>query len=519
MAGETVQYKRTVKGSVGAGMGALFNGSGRQFFILQHKDSSRYHQAGESQKIIIDQIELGRAKECQIRYDDETWPIVSRRHAAIEKDATGWKIVPLSQTNSTLVNGKVVNTAWYLQNGDEIQLSIGGPRLGFIVPAGNQSLVSSIKLTERLNLFREQALRPYKTAIGVLCSVLVLACCVGGYFIWDAYNKLDLQRTAFDDFKEQAEEQRIQDSLDREESKRQMEEMKAREAKLIDDARKVPGGEYFKSLISAAKKDVYTVWTTITLKVGDDVESHTSLGTGFLLSDGRFVTARHCVQLWLYGDKRSVVAYALADYFEDVTVSTIVTAISSSDKFTVSSNDFRCDSSADIIDYPFLYELNDGKKIQLKGYSASPIRTPKGETIGKLSMYGADWAYTYHPSGKKGSLVADSVSSRMMKAGQAVHVLGFPAGLGYNDGDKYVEPIYNQMYVSRDGLNDSNCIMVSEGVAHGNSGGPVFSYVNGQLRVVAIVSRKEAATQLVDMFGVQQQQQQYDQLVPMSNLK
>ena len=106
-----------------------------------------------------------------------------------------------------------------------------------------------------------------------------------------------------------------------------------------------------------------------------------------------------------------------------------------------------------------------------------------------------------------------------MKAGQAVHVLGFPAGLGFNDGDNFVEPIYNQMYVSRDGLNDSNCIMVSEGVAHGNSGGPVFSYVNGQLKVVAIVSRKEAATQLVDMFGVQQQQQQYDQLVPMSNLK
>lgn len=519
MAGETVQYKRTVKGSVGAGMGALFNGSGRQFFILQHKDSSRYHQAGESQKIIIDQIELGRAKECQIRYDDETWPIVSRRHAAIEKDATGWKIVPLSQTNSTLVNGKVVNTAWYLQNGDEIQLSIGGPRLGFIVPAGNQSLVSSIKLTERLNLFREQALRPYKTAIGVLCSVLVLACCVGGYFIWDANNKLDAQRIAFNAYKEQAEKQAKQDSIDREQLKQQLEEMKAREAKLIDAASKVAGGEYFKSLISAAKKDVYTVWTTITLKCGNETESHTSLGTGFLLSDGRFVTARHCVHPWLYGDKRSVVAFALADALSDVTVSATVTAVSSSDKFTLSSNDFKYDSSADIVDFPFLYEFPNGTTIQLKGYSASPITTPQGETIGASSMYGSDWAYTYHPSGKKGTLVADSDLSRTMKAGQAVHVLGFPAGLGFNDGDNFVEPIYNQMYVSRDGLNDSNCIMVSEGVAHGNSGGPVFSYVNGQLKVVAIVSRKEAATQLVDMFGVQQQQQQYDQLVPMSNLK
>lgn len=516
MAGETVQYKRTVKGSVGAGMGALFNGSGRQFFILQHKDSSRYHQAGESQKIIIDQIELGRAKECQIRYDDETWPIVSRRHAAIEKDATGWKIVPLSQTNSTLVNGKVVNTAWYLQNGDEIQLSIGGPRLGFIVPAGNQSLVSSIKLTERLNLFREQALRPYKTAIGVLCSVLVLACCVGGYFIWDAYNKLDLQRTAFDDFKEQAEEQRIQDSVYREESKRQMEEMKAREAKLIDDARKVTGGEYFKSLISAAKKDVFAVVTEVKIQLGDETYSMTSLGTGFLLSDGRFVTARHCVQPWMYDTGAGMRAYALSKMFEDVKITSTVTAYSTSEKFTFSSNDFVCDTSYDIT-FPFSLDIA-GRTIQLEGHSASPLRNSEGQQLGSDKMYGSDWAYTTKTS-RRGSLSYDSSLSRNMKAGQGVHVLGFPAGLGFGDGNTMVEPIYNQMYVSRDGLNDSRCIMVSEGAAHGNSGGPVFAYVNGQLSVVGIVSRKEIATQIVGTFGVQQQQQQYDQLVPMSNLK
>ena len=49
-------YKRTVAGSVGAGVGAIFNGSGRTYYILEHKTSSKYHSAGESQKIIIDQI-------------------------------------------------------------------------------------------------------------------------------------------------------------------------------------------------------------------------------------------------------------------------------------------------------------------------------------------------------------------------------------------------------------------------------------------------------------------------------
>ena len=84
MDNKTVQYKRTLKGSVGAGVSALFNGNGRRYFILVHKDASKYHKAGESQKIIIDQVELGRDANCQVRFDD-SFSTVSRHHAAIVK--------------------------------------------------------------------------------------------------------------------------------------------------------------------------------------------------------------------------------------------------------------------------------------------------------------------------------------------------------------------------------------------------------------------------------------------------
>lgn len=177
-----VQYKRTLRGSVGAGVNALFNGNGRRYYILEHKDASKYHKAGESQKIIIDQVELGRDSNCQVRFD-ETYQTVSRRHAAIIRDGERWKLVQLSKTNTTFLNGRPVENEWYLENGDEIQLSNGGPRLGFIVPAGKQSLVSSIKMTERLELFRKQALRPYKTAIISLACILILA--VAGLFTWN----------------------------------------------------------------------------------------------------------------------------------------------------------------------------------------------------------------------------------------------------------------------------------------------------------------------------------------------
>ena len=181
-------YKRTVRGSVGAGVGAIFNGSGRTYYILEHKTSSKYHSAGESQKIIIDQIEIGRDASCQVRYD-ESFDTVSRKHAAIVRDGNNWRLIHLSTSNPTLVNGRPIQGSYYLQSGDEIQLSVNGPRLGFIQPQGKQGLTSSIKLTERMNLFRQQALRPYRRAIWALSALLILA--ILGFGAWNYKLSLD----------------------------------------------------------------------------------------------------------------------------------------------------------------------------------------------------------------------------------------------------------------------------------------------------------------------------------------
>ena len=181
-------YKRTIAGSVGAGVGAIFNPSGRTYYILEHKTASKYHNAGESQKIIIDQIELGRDSSCQVRFD-ESFETVSRKHAAIVRDGENWQLVHLSTSNPTLVNGQPIQGSYYLQSGDEIQLSVGGPRLGFIVPQGKQGLTSSIRLTERMNLFRQQALRPYRRAIWILSALLILA--ILGFGAWNYKLSLD----------------------------------------------------------------------------------------------------------------------------------------------------------------------------------------------------------------------------------------------------------------------------------------------------------------------------------------
>ena len=177
-------YKKTIKGTLGAGMSSLF-GDTSNYYILEHKVTSKYHKTGEAQEIIVDYAEIGRDWDCAIRFD-ETFNTVSRKHAAIVKKDDNWKLVQLSETNSTFLNGHKVENEWYLQNGDEIQLSINGPKLGFIIPDAN-SKKGTMNLTHRMSLFGKQALRPYRNAVIIIGVILLLV--IGGGVGYGIYVK------------------------------------------------------------------------------------------------------------------------------------------------------------------------------------------------------------------------------------------------------------------------------------------------------------------------------------------
>ena len=472
---KTVQYKRTLRGSVAAGVGALVNGDGRRYYILEHKDASKYHKAGESQKIIIDQIELGRDSSCQVRYDD-SFPTVSRRHAAIVKDGDRWKLIQLSQTNTTFLNGQPVSTEWYLQNGDEIQLSVGGPRIGFIVPTGKQSLVSSIKITERLELFRKQALRPYKTALTVLCIVLVLLSCGGGYKLYDLHNKnlvLEEQQMAI-----KADNDSLRKSIEIKgseiaQSKQQIDVLKKQLKGLKSRINSKPKAVV--SPTSDLSKDVFFIGLlgySITTgpnetsvvevggKIGDDKVGFIS-GTGFLLNDGTFITARHVVEPWYFGDETLFLRLNLLAS-NGCKVNGLFYAVSSDGtRFEFSTEQFKCNRSHD----------------KMGGMEELKIRI-------------ASTDYTDYASanlGKKGSLVYDSELSKNLKVGDKLFIWGFPLGLG-SDGLS-VQASRSTAEVARDGLADQGYILTtSTGFEHGNSGGPVFVNRDGKDIVIGIVS-------------------------------
>ena len=470
---KTVQYKRTLRGSVGAGVNALFNGNGRRFYVLEHRDASKYHKAGESQKIIVDQIELGRGENCQVRFD-ETFETVSRRHAAIVREGDRWKLVQLSTTNTTFLNGRAIESQWYLENGDEIQLAVGGSRLGFVIPAGKQSLVSSIKMTERLELFRKQALAPYKKAIVALCVLLVLA--VGGLTAWNVMMQKDFNQQiaqAKDRLMAISGKNAELDSLLQESQREQ-----ARMDSLLKVYKNRPAvtkvvypNDDLASMLSKVEDDIFFVRATkVVVTDGEEtieIPNYSWISTGFLTTDGKFITAKHCVEGWKFkggipSDEDAIAMCAFAMNTKGCKIVAYLEAKSKSKTMTFKSTDFIMNATTE-----HEYKITDEIVWHLEGSMRN------------------DWAYVN--TGQKGSIVVDEQLSTKLPVGADLHILGFPHGWGAIDTHNF-SSLYNSCKTAKEGLENGIIRISDRSFEGGNSGGPVFYNDHGKLKAVGIVS-------------------------------
>lgn len=515
MAGRTTKtYKNTFSGSVGAGMGSLFSPNGRKYYILEHKVSSKYHKAGESQEIIVDNIELGRDPRCQVRFD-EKFQTVSRHHAGIVKDGDMWKLVQISKKNSTFLNGRPIKTEWYLQSGDEIQLAVNGPKLGFIIPTGKKSTIASIGLTRRLSLFRQQALRPYKYAIASLSCVLILA--VSGLGTWNYFLKEDLakqsvliaqQIDALSEQKNLTEANKAKaDSLakelvannkkmgDYEEKMGEMAKETERAKAEAATARRRAAAAYSaaskaQEMVNKGDPDlerqcfpftyaVYQVRQQIRYPNGEVKEDNDAslVGSGFLLADGRFITARHVTETYYYyfsnwGDDK--INQMLT--FQNVIVNnggdiqtTFVAINHAGKKITFTNKQCNANRAQDAT-----------KTININGTNY----VVKAATVATT-----DWV-SYKTSGAGAPF--DNTLSANMNAGTHLKVFGFPLGRG-GENPSAISPIFSSAEVARKGLDVNGTIMTSNtDTQSGNSGGPVFTLKEGTYNIVGILSGSTA---------------------------
>src|SRR3954468_15366507 len=71
-------------------------------------------------------VRVGRAADCDIRFDAALDPKVSNHHAEFLFEDGCWFVVDTASTNGTLIEGKRV-LKHRLRQGEEVQIGSGGP--------------------------------------------------------------------------------------------------------------------------------------------------------------------------------------------------------------------------------------------------------------------------------------------------------------------------------------------------------------------------------------------------------
>jgi len=208
-------------------------------------------------------------------------------------------------------------------------------------------------------------------------------------------------------------------------------------------------------------------------------------GSGFLLSDGTFVTARHMVEPWLFpSSPQDSILNLIANNMTKV-VHHFTAYSPNGSKLTFSSENFKVDNSHD------------------KAISLQVGGQPAVFTLPSLRD-GYDWAACKVESAAGGGLAFDAQLSTQMPASSTLYILGYPFGMGVNSASD-IKPIYSDCKVSRDGIDHGVIDISARAFDHGNSGGPVFAMNNsGNFVVVGIVSAgKETQGFIVPISSIQ----------------
>jgi S1-C subfamily serine protease len=464
--------RRNVTNTITAGLKSL-QGGGSRFYVIEFKTPTQSIPSNKTQEVIIDYIEIGRAKNCQIRFGEDC-RTVSGVHCSITREGKDYYIRHLSKTNPTLVNGKPIADKWYLNSGDEIRLSYDGPLLGFIVPQNNLS--SSLPLTRRMDLFRKQALRPFRTAIAVL-SVLLFSSVLAGAWYLNELNKENMSlrlrdreekvllQTQIDSLRMiNSKNEKLINTLQR--NVKDVGRRSERRMPSISPTLAAPGSEDLKQLYGST----YFIYAKeVVIKGGGETKTREGdwTGTGFLLSDGSFVTARHVIEPWMFVRKMDdedplSIENLVASNGGEVTAE-FVAVSSTGESFTFKSTSFKVDRSSD---------------------ETKQIEVDEDKLMVTRASMQSDWA-TMKVSGN-GTIVADRQLANSIPVGSKLFTLGFPFGLGITD--KSISPIYSDFTVATSGLMNGFINISGRSFDKGNSGGPVFIKTNDGYVAVGIIS-------------------------------
>lgn len=474
-------------------------------YYIEYHDAGRQHPAGHRIAVDSSVVLLGRDETANIRFYDDT-PTVSRRHAMLRITPAGVQLEPLSQTNSTLLNGRRIFAPEILANGDEIRLSTNGPRLGIIIPGSRQRTLGPTPAPGRTVRDISPTGLPLPASPGttpgngggdkslkyLLVGLIALVVLAIGLLI---FKTLDLpsgkdnggdtpgpktdsiaQVIAAQDGQAPADGPAysgITDGVTPQQGGSGADQSQQSGGITVN-----PSGTPSEAAMKVADRSVYFVVSLgfeVTTPAGDHYEIECGQGenevpgwsgTGFLLSDGRFVTARHVVEPWYFIQDETdgdMVSLNIIASNGGKVVSYIGAVSPTGDRLVFKSTD--C----------VISRRNDKRS-----------RLSDGETVTVAPMGSRDFA-TF-ATDRRGGLPFSGPLSRDLRRGTKLTVLSFPLGLGaYSDNN--INPVYGTATVAADGLQEGMILTTETTYERGSSGGPVFvTDSSGRLVVVGITS-------------------------------
>lgn len=475
----------------------ILGGANIPTYTLEYLTSTAQKNQGAFETIVVPYVELGRDKKCGVTFGEDT-PTVSRKHAAIERKDNDTFIVNLSKSNPTLVNGRPVENRYFLNNGDEIQLSVEGPRLRYnTTKAGT----AKIGFTNKMNLVMQQAIKPYKTAAVSFLMIFIIAMTGSGYMIYDLSQKTAVQSDLLaaqnqisraqadsiaslnarnsslaENFRiSQAQIERDRERMiqQREEFERELSAIQERSDRMLDSLQLSSGSINYADVIEELKSHVLAISMTglETEHVGvRDVytQEPNTMCTGFMLEGGLFVTARHCIDMY---DTELESIHGQANVIEH-------SGGSAAYKFNARSYDNAYVLEFTNKDLVQDKSMDEYYSVDLESGGEGTIRVPE-------FFRGADWAFfqTDYDSG----MAFDKELSGNLRNGTDLFVLGYSYGDSYRvEGN--LEPYFSTAKVTLSGLQDGTVHVTEVGWDGGNSGGPVLTLVNGVPKVIGIVT-------------------------------
>ena len=422
--------------------------------ILKYLNNSRDYKMGQEQTIVSDHILIGRDASCEVRFGDK-FETVSRMHASISKEGDDWTLKNLSKSNPTYINGNPVNKSWYLSSGDIIQFSFEGPKIQFSVPTTKDK-----KTIPWSVVIKEQVIRPYKKYVIVASIFLGLVITSFVYVIVDQGKTIDQQKSDIELIRQITKNQSAISSAS-------LDSLRAVYEKEIEKEKKVnrPIGD----MIAPFFNDIWYIYATgVEVEFEGEKEYFDDMewsGTGFLLNDGRLITAGHVIKPWLFGLSTEDTTDAILNMLDNGIgkVRADFTAVSpDGKKINFSTTDVRVSGSRNSKDLKIDGNTYDVKEVDWEH----------------------DWAWV--KTNFKGKLDASYSTSNKLGISNKLHILGYPYGLGVTE--EGLTPLYSSSDVSSKGLTNGLIQLTNRNFEPGSSGGPAFYEENGKLKVVGIVS-------------------------------